>query len=55
MVATDLRFRFSRFQVQAFKCMGHLGEMQLSLPFLSLFLDYFDVQDLKILLGIISF
>ena len=35
--------------------MGHLGEIQFSFPFLSLGLDYFDVQDLEILLGIISF
>ena len=48
-------FRFSRFQVQALKYMGHLGEIQFSFPFLSLSLGYFDVQDLKILLGIISF
>ena len=45
-------FRFSGFQVQAFKYMGHLGEILFSfrLP-----LNYFDVQDLKILLGIILF
>ena len=48
-------FLFSRFQVQALKYMGHLGEIQFSFPFPSLPLDYFDVQDLKILLGIISF
>ena len=47
-------FRFSRFQVQALKYMGHLGEIQFSFPFPSLPLDYFDVQDLNILLGIIS-
>ena len=35
--------------------MGHLGEIQFSFPFPSLPLDYFDVQDFKILLGIISF
>ena len=35
--------------------MGHLGEMQFSFPSASLPLDYFDVQDIKILLGIISF
>ena len=34
--------------------MGHLGEIQFSFPFSSLPLDYFDVQDLKILLGITS-
>ena len=48
-------FRFSRFQVQALKYMGHLGEIQFPFPFPSFLLDYFDVQDLKILLGIISF
>ena len=37
------------------KCMGHLGEVQFSFPFTNLLLDYFDVQDLKILLDIISF
>ena len=37
------------------KCMGHLGEVQFSFPFPSLLLDCFDFQDLKILLGIISF
>ena len=37
------------------KYMGHLGKIQFSFPFPSLPLDYFDVQDLKILLGIISF
>ena len=35
--------------------MGHLGEIQFSFPFPSLPLDYFDIQDLKILLGFISF
>ena len=35
--------------------MGHLGEIQFSFLFPSLSLDYFDVQDLKILLGVISF
>ena len=48
-------FQFARFQVQALKYMGHLGEIQFSFPFPSLILDHFDVQDLKILLGIISF
>ena len=48
-------FRFSRFQVQALKYMGHLGEIQFSFPFPSLPLDYFNVHDLKILLSIISF
>ena len=38
-----------------FKYMGNLGEIQFSFPFSSLSLDYFDVQDLKILLGIILF
>ena len=37
------------------KYMGHLGEIHFSFPFPSLPLDYFDVQNLKILLGIISF
>ena len=31
--------------------MGHLGEIQLSFPFPSLPSDYFDVQDLRILLS----
>ena len=35
--------------------MGHLRDVQFSSPFPSLPLDYFDVQDLKILLGMISF
>ena len=35
--------------------MGHLGEIQFSFPFAILPMGYFDVQDLKILLGIISF
>ena len=35
--------------------MGHFAEMHFSFPFPSLPLDYFDVQDLKILLRIISF
>ena len=35
--------------------MGHLGEIQFSFPFPSLPLDYFDVQDLKVLFGIILF
>ena len=35
--------------------MGHLGKIQFSIPFPSLSLEYFDVQDLKILFGIISF
>ena len=35
--------------------MGHLGEIQFSFPFAILPMDYFDVQDLKILLSIISF
>ena len=35
--------------------MAHLGEIQFSFPFPSLPLDFFEVQDLKILLGIISF
>ena len=48
-------FRFSRFQVQALKYMGYLGEIQFSFPFSSLPLDYFDVQDLKILVDVISF
>ena len=50
-------FRFSRFQLQALnlKYMGLLGEIQFSFPFPSLIFDYFDVQDLNILLGIISF
>ena len=39
----------------AVKCRGHLGEVQFSFPFPSLPLDYFDVQDLKILLGIMHF
>ena len=47
-------FRFSRFQVKALST-GHLGEIRLSFPFPSLSLDYFDVQDSKILIGIISF
>ena len=37
------------------KCMGHLGEVQSSFLFPSLPLDYFDVRDLKILFGIMSF
>ena len=41
------------FQVQALKYMHHLGEIQFFFPFPSLLLDYFDVQDSKILLGII--
>ena len=41
--------------VQVLKYMGHLGEIQFSFSFPSLPLDYFDVQDLKILLGRISF
>ena len=40
-------FRFSRFQVQALKCMGHLGGIQFSCLIPSLPLGYFDVQDLK--------
>ena len=43
------------FGIQDFKCMGHLGEVQSSFPFPGFPLDYFDVQDLKILLGMISF
>ena len=39
----------------AVKCMGHLTELQLSFPCPSLPLNYFDVQDLKSLLGIILF
>ena len=37
--------------------MGHLRGIQFSFryPFLSVSLDYFDIHDLKILLGIISF
>ena len=35
--------------------MGHLGKIQFSFLFPSLSLDYFDVQDLKIFLDIISF
>ena len=35
--------------------MGHFGEMHFSFPFPSLPFDYFDVQDIKILLGAISF
>ena len=35
--------------------MGHSGEIQFSFPFPSLPLGYFDVQDLKILLSVISF
>ena len=38
-----------------YKYMGHLGEIQFSFPFPSLPLDYFDVQDLKVLISIISF
>ena len=41
--------------IQDFKCMAHLGEVQFSFPFPSFPLDYFDIQDLKILLGMISF
>ena len=48
-------FRFLRFQVQALKYMGHLGEIQFSFPSPRIPLDYFDVQDIKILLSIISF
>ena len=51
---TNVLVWVSRFHVQALKCMGHLGELQFSFPFLSLPLDYYDVQDLKILLGITS-
>ena len=32
---------------------GYLGEIQFSFPFASLPSDYFGVQDLKILLGIV--
>ena len=43
--------------VSAFKIsstgMGHFGEMHFSFPFPSLLFDYFDVQNIKILLGII--
>ena len=35
--------------------MGHLGEIQFPFPFPSFPMDYFDIQDLKILLSIISF
>ena len=35
--------------------MGHLREVQFSFPFPSIPLDYSDVQDLKVLLAIISF
>ena len=35
--------------------MRHLRGLQFSFPFPSFPLDYFDVQDLKILLGMISF
>ena len=35
--------------------MGHLGEIQFSFSFPGPLLDYFDVQDLRILLGIILF
>ena len=35
--------------------MCHFGEMRFSFPFPSLLIDHFDVQDLKIFLGIISF
>ena len=35
--------------------MSHFGEMHFSFPFPSLPLDCFDVQDINILLGIISF
>ena len=35
--------------------MGHLGEIQFSIPFPNLPLDFLAVQDLKILLDIISF
>ena len=41
-------------QVQALKYMTHMGEIQFLFPFPSLPLDYFDVQDLKILPSIIS-
>ena len=34
--------------------MGPLGEIQIPFPFPSIPLDYFGIQDLKILLGIIS-
>ena len=58
MAETDLKmywFRLSGFQVQDVKYVRHLGQNQFSFPFPSLPLDYFDVQDLKMLLGIISF
>ena len=52
---TNYCVRFPRFQVQALKNMGHLGEIQFSFSFLSLPLDYFDVQGLQILLSFIYF
>ena len=61
MAKTDLTNVLTGFGFQDFeysllsKYMGHLGEIQFSFPFPSLPLDYFDVQDSKILVSIISF
>ena len=52
---TNMLVSVFKIQVQALKYMGHLGEIQSSPPFPSLPLDYFNVQDLKVLLSIISF
>ena len=48
-------FCFQDFKYSLKKCTGHFREVQFYFPFPSLLLDHFDVQDLKILLSIISF